>query len=102
VRRTGIRRNLLILSLVNWVIAIVAWTISAYLGISQPTGIFTYTVLFVIGLFAVVVAVLTFALEKFSLDPVPVTASPQPGADGAEPPAGGAEPPAAGGEEPRS
>ncbi len=33
----NIHRHLLILSLANWAIAIVCWTISAYLGITSPT-----------------------------------------------------------------
>ena len=81
-RHKGIRRNLLLLSLGNWVIAIVVWSISAYLGISHPSGIFIYTVLFVIGLFAVVVAIATYALEKFAHQPAHAVAAPAaPGAD---------------------
>jgi cation transporter-like permease len=63
------RRFLLRLSLVNWGIAIVAWTISAALGIASPASIIVYTVLFVIGLFAVIVAIFTFLLEKFAHRP---------------------------------
>ena len=33
----NIHRHLLILSLANWAVAIVCWTISAYLGIASPT-----------------------------------------------------------------
>ena len=68
-RDKHIRRNLLILSLANWVVAIIAWTISAYLGIAQPADIFVYSVLFVVGIFAVVVAVVSFLLEKFAHEP---------------------------------
>ena len=68
-RDKHIRRNLLILSLANWAVAIIAWTISAYLGIAQPASIFVYTVLFVVGIFAVIVAVASFALEKFAHEP---------------------------------
>ena len=68
-RDKHIRRNLLILSLANWVVAIIAWTISAYLGIAQPASIFVYTVLFVVGIFAVIVAVASFLLEKFAHRP---------------------------------
>jgi hypothetical protein len=60
------RRFLLRLSLANWVIAVVAWTISAFLGITSPASIIVYSVLFVIGLIAVVVALLTYLLEKFA------------------------------------
>ena len=63
------RRFLLRLSLLNWGIAIVAWTISAALGIASPASIIVYTVLFVIGLFAVIVAIFTYILEKFAHRP---------------------------------
>jgi hypothetical protein len=76
------RRNLLILSLANWGVAIVAWTISAFLGITSPASIIVYTVLFVIGLFAVGVALASFVLEKFAHRPEPI--SPQPVADDAQ------------------
>jgi uncharacterized membrane protein len=69
VRDKHIRRNLLILSLANWVVAFIVWTISAYLGIAQPASIFVYTVLFVVGIFAVIVAVASFLLEKFAHEP---------------------------------
>jgi uncharacterized membrane protein len=69
VRDKHIRRNLLILSLANWVVAIIAWTISAYLGIASPASIFVYAVLFVVGIFAVIVAVAGFLLEKFAHEP---------------------------------
>ena len=65
------RRNLLILSLANWGIAIAAWTVSAYLGVTSPAQIIVYTVLFVIGLFAAMVAVATYLLEKFAHRPEP-------------------------------
>jgi hypothetical protein len=68
------RRNLLILSLVNWGIAITAWTVSAYLGVTSPASIIVYTVLFVIGLFAVAVAVASYLLEKFAHRPAPIPA----------------------------
>jgi len=69
VRDKHMRRNLLILSLANWAVAIIAWTISAYLGIAQPASILVYSVLFVVGIFAVVVAVASFLLEKFAHEP---------------------------------
>ncbi|MCX6364504.1 MAG: hypothetical protein NTW58_10125 [Actinobacteria bacterium] len=75
-RDKHIRRNLLILSLANWVVAIIAWTVSAYLGIAQPASIFVYAVLFVIGIFAVIVAVASFLLEKFAHEPGFVEAAP--------------------------
>ena len=84
VRDKHIRRNLLILSLANWLVAIIAWTISAYLGIAQPAGIFVYSVLFVIGIFAVIVAVACFLLEKFAHEPGFVEAAAD-SADAAEP-----------------
>jgi hypothetical protein len=67
------RRNLLLLSLANWAVAVVAWTISAYLGVTSPAQIIVYTVLFVIGLFAVVVAIASYVLEKFAHRPAPIT-----------------------------
>jgi len=63
------RRFLLRLSLGNWGIAVVAWTISAFLGITSPASIIVYSVLFVIGLIAVIVALLTYLLEKFAHRP---------------------------------
>jgi hypothetical protein len=68
------RRNLLILSLANWGIAITSWTVSAYLGVTSPARIIVYTVLFVIGLFAAMVAVASYLLEKFAHRPAPVPA----------------------------
>jgi hypothetical protein len=65
----NIHRHLLTLSLANWAIAIISWTISAYLGTAQPTGIIVYTILFVIGIFAVVVAVACFVLADFGTEP---------------------------------
>jgi hypothetical protein len=64
-RDKQVRRFLLRLSLANWAIAIVAWTISAALGITSPASIIVYSVLFVIGLVAAIVAILTYLLEKF-------------------------------------
>ena len=86
-RDKHIRRNLLILSLANWVVAIIAWTISAYLGIAQPASIFVYSVLFVVGIVAVIVAVVSFLLEKFAHEPGFVEA-PAASPAGAEPAAG--------------
>jgi hypothetical protein len=81
VHHKHIRRNLLILSLANWAIAIIAWSISAYLGMSRPTGIFVYTVLFVIGIFAVIVAIAAYLLEKFAHEPGDAAAEAAPGGD---------------------
>ena len=103
----NIHRHLLTLSLVNWAIAIVSWTISAYLGSAQPTGIFVYTILFVIGIFAAAVAVACFVLADFGREPnAPVTAAGPPTgqadepsgkpADRADAPAGKAADPAPG------
>jgi uncharacterized membrane protein len=71
----NIHRHLLILSLVNWAIAIVCWTISAYLGTARPTNLIVYTVLFVVGLFAVIVAVGSFVLADFGTEPQPAVAA---------------------------
>ena len=70
----NIHRHLLVLSLVNWAIAIVCWTISAYLGTARPTNLIVYTVLFVVGLFAVIVAVGSFVLADFGTEPEPAVA----------------------------
>jgi hypothetical protein len=66
----NIHRHLLVLSLVNWAIAIACWAVSAYLGIAQVTNWLTYTVLFVVGLFAAVVAVGCYVLARFGREPV--------------------------------
>lgn len=72
-RNPRVRRNLLLLSSANWGVAVVAWTISAYLGVTSPARIIVYTVLFVIGLFAAMVAVASYLLEKFAHRPVPIS-----------------------------
>lgn len=71
-RNARVRRNLLLLSLANWGVAVVSWSISVYLGITSPVQIIVYTVLFVIGLFAVAVAVASYVLEKFAHRPAPI------------------------------
>jgi hypothetical protein len=85
----NIHRHLLILSVVNWAIAILCWSISAYLGIAVPTSIFVYAILFVIGIFAVVVAIAAFVLADFGREP-----------EGAAPSQAAAGPEAAGGPAP--
>jgi len=70
----NIHRHLMTFSLANWAVAIVSWSISAYLGSAVPTGIYVYTVLFVIGLFAVVVAIGSFLLAVFGTEPAPAEA----------------------------
>ena len=84
-----VRRFLLRLSLGNWGAAIVAWTVSAFLGITSPASIIVYSVLFVIGLVAAILAILTYLLEKFGHEPaldVPEGADPSAaGAAGDEP-----------------
>ena len=67
-----VRTFLLRLSLLNWGIAIVAWTVSAALGITSPASIIVYSVLFVIGLVAAILAILTYLLEKFGHEPSPI------------------------------
>ncbi len=81
----NIHRHLLILSIANWVIAILCWSVSAYLGIAVPTSIFIYSILFVIGLFAAVVAIVSFVLADFGVEPEAVVAAGGP----AEPAAAG-------------
>jgi hypothetical protein len=71
----NIHRHLLVLSLVNWAIAIACWAVSAYLGIARPTNLLTYTVLFVVGLFAVVVAVVCYVLARFGSEPAAAVAA---------------------------
>ena len=91
----NIHRHLLVLSLVNWAIAIICWTISAYLGTARPTNLIVYTVLFVVGLFAVIVAVGSFVLADFGTEPKPAVAAAAAGAgasEAAEPPADKAGP----------
>lgn len=91
----NIHRHLLILSLVNWVIAILCWTISAYLGTARPTDLIVYTILFVVGLFAVIVAIGAFVLADFGTEPeaAVAAATPEAGAsEAAEPPADKAGP----------
>jgi hypothetical protein len=73
-KNARVRRNLLLLSLANWALAILTWTISAYLGITSPASIMVYTVLFVIGLAAVAVAVVAYLLERFAHRPEPPSA----------------------------
>jgi hypothetical protein len=70
----NIHRHLMTFSLANWAVAIVSWSISAYLGSAVPTGAFVYAVLFVIGLFAVVVAIGSFLLAVFGTEPAPAEA----------------------------
>ncbi len=67
-----VRSFLLRLSLLNWGIAVVAWTISAFLGITSPASIIVYSVLFVIGLVAAILAILTYLLEKFGHEAGPM------------------------------
>jgi hypothetical protein len=91
----NIHRHLLVLSLANWAIAIVCWTISAYLGTARPTNLIVYTVLFVVGLFAVIVAVGSFVLADFGTEPKPaiVAATADAGdSEAVEPPADKAGP----------
>ena len=91
----NIHRHLLVLSLANWAIAIICWTISAYLGTARPTNLIVYTVLFVIGLFAVIVAVGSFVLADFGTEPKPAVVAAPAGAgasEAAEPPADKAGP----------
>jgi fatty acid desaturase len=73
-RNARVRRNLLLLSLANWALAILTWTISAYLGITSPASIMVYTVLFVVGLAAATVAVVAYLLERFAHRPEPPSA----------------------------
>jgi hypothetical protein len=60
-----------ILALVNWTIAVVCWGISAYLGMVSPTGIFVYTILFVVAIVAVIVGVLCWLVARFGRETPP-------------------------------
>jgi len=68
-RNRRVRRNLLLLSLANWGIAVIAWSLSAYLGVASPASIMVYTILFLIGLFAAIVAFAAYVLERFAHRP---------------------------------
>jgi hypothetical protein len=92
----NIHRHLLILSLVNWAIAIASWTVSAYLGSAVPTGIFIYTILFVVGIFAAIVAISCYVLADFGSEPEAATAAAGPHQAAAPPADDAASPPAAG------
>jgi hypothetical protein len=70
-RNRRVRRNLLLLSLANWGVAVVAWSLSAYLGVASPASLMVYTILFLIGLFAAIVAIAAYVLEKFAHRPEP-------------------------------
>jgi hypothetical protein len=63
-------RRFLALSIVNWGIAIVCWGISSYLGATRPASMFTYTILFVIAIVAVLVGCLCWLVYRFA-HPVP-------------------------------
>lgn len=63
-------RRFLVLSIVNWGIAIVCWGISSYLGATRPASMFTYTILFVIAIVAVLVGCLCWLVYRFA-HPVP-------------------------------
>jgi hypothetical protein len=67
----NIHRNLLVLSLASWAVAMTMWMISACLGIARPTSLITCTMLFVIGLFAVAVAIGSYLLARFGTEPTP-------------------------------
>jgi hypothetical protein len=64
-----VRRKFWILSIANWLLAVVVWAISAYLGIARPTSLFLYTTLFVIGIFAVLAGILCWVVARFGQEP---------------------------------
>ncbi|HOT23252.1 MAG TPA: hypothetical protein PLB30_09270 [Thermoleophilia bacterium] len=64
-----IHRDLPMLSVANWVLAIVCWSVSAYLGMAVPSSIIVCAVLFVVGLFAVVVALAAYVVPDFGVAP---------------------------------
>jgi hypothetical protein len=69
------RRKFWILSIANWALAVVMWGVSAYLGVTSPASLFLYTILFVIGIFAVIVGVLCFVAARFGTEPAASTAA---------------------------
>jgi hypothetical protein len=78
------------ISIANWAVAIAMIGIAAYLGIAHPTSMFVYAALFVIGIFAFVVAILAWVVARFGVEPeAPAGTAP---ATSAEEPAGEAEP----------
>ncbi len=76
------------ISIANWVVACAMTAIAAYLGIAHPTSMFVYAALFVIGIFAFVVAILTWVVARFGIEPE----APAGAAAPAQEPAGTAEP----------
>jgi hypothetical protein len=64
-----VRRKFWILSIANWLLAVVVWAISAYLGIARPASLFLYTTLFVIGIFAVLAGILCWVVARFGQEP---------------------------------
>jgi hypothetical protein len=72
-------RRFWILSIVNWAVAIVCWGISSYLGVARPTNMFVYTILFVVGIVAVIIGFLCWLVARFGTEP----AQPSPDSGGA-------------------
>ena len=70
------RRRFLIFSLANWALAIVLWSISAYLGITSPTSLFVYSVLFVVALVAVIVGIISWLVWRFGRERESTSAGP--------------------------
>ena len=64
-------RRFLVLSLVNWAIAIVCFGLSSYLGVARPTSMFVYTILFVVAMVAVIVGFLCWMVARFGTEPEP-------------------------------
>ena len=62
-----------ILAIVNWAIAVACWGMSAYLGSTSPTGIFVYTILFVVAIVAVIVGVMCWLVARFGRETPPVS-----------------------------
>jgi hypothetical protein len=63
------RRRFYAFSLANWALAIVCWAVSAWLGVASPTSMFVYTILFIVGLVAVIVGVLAWLVARFGQEP---------------------------------
>jgi hypothetical protein len=62
-------RRFWILSIVNWAIAIICWGVSSYLGVTSPANMFVYTILFVVGIVAVIVGFLCWLVARFGTEP---------------------------------
>jgi uncharacterized membrane protein YhaH (DUF805 family) len=68
-RRYHVARRFWILSIANWALAVITWSVSAYLGGSRPESMLLYSIIFVIGAFAVLVGIAGFVVARFGREP---------------------------------